>query len=171
MPPIISSWIWYRVGSRDEPSGVTGASHWVEHMLFKGTPTFPSTVLDKAISRKAAWNAMTFIDWTTFFETMPADKIDLGLRQADRVVNSLFDPEEVEVGTHGDHLRAPGAAKTSRFFKLGEEAQAAAFVHPYHHEVIGDLADLQSMQREDLFRHFRAYYVPNNAVLAIAGRF
>ena len=56
-------------------------AHRIGYMLFKGTPTFPSTVLDKAISRKAAWNAMTFIDWTTFFETMPADKIDLGSRR------------------------------------------------------------------------------------------
>lgn len=171
--PIISSWIWYRVGSRDEPSGVTGASHWVEHMLFKGTPTFPSTVLDKAISREGGfWNAMTFIDWTTFFETMPADKMDLGLRlEADRMVNSLFDPEEVE-SERTVIISERQGNENEPLFKLGEELQAAAFrVHPYHHEVIGDLADLQSMQREDLFRHFRAYYVPNNAVLAIAGDF
>ncbi|MDD2695102.1 MAG: insulinase family protein, partial [Anaerolineales bacterium] len=73
--PIVSQWIWYRVGSRDERRGTTGISHWVEHMLFKGTPSFPAKVLDKAISRDGGyWNAMTFLDWTTYFETMPADK-------------------------------------------------------------------------------------------------
>ncbi len=97
--PIISHWVWYRVGSRDETPGITGASHWVEHMQFKGTPTFPPTVLDKAISREGgAWNAFTYLDWTTYFETLPADKIDLALSlEADRTFNSLFDPTEVDL--------------------------------------------------------------------------
>ena len=171
--PIISHWIWYRVGSRDEIPGVTGASHWVEHMLFKGTPAFPSTILDKAISREGGfWNAMTFLDWTTFFETMPADKIDLGLRlEADRMINSLFDPEEVE-SERTVIISERQGNENEPLFLLGEELQAAAFrVHPYHHEVIGDLADLQSMQRDDLYQHFRTYYIPNNAVLAVAGDF
>jgi zinc protease len=79
--PLISSWVWYRVGSRDETSGRTGISHWVEHMQFKGTPHFPASSLDRDISRDGGiWNAFTFMDWTTYLETMPADKIDLGLR-------------------------------------------------------------------------------------------
>ena len=92
--PIISHWIWYRVGSRDEIPGITGISHWVEHMQFKGTEKFPAGVLDKAISRDGGvWNAFTYLDWTTYFETMPAKKIDLALRlEADRMVNSLFKP-------------------------------------------------------------------------------
>ena len=95
--PLISHWVWYRVGSRDEVPGVTGISHWVEHMQFKGTPAFPPQYLDKAISRDGGyWNAMTYIDWTTYYETMPSDKIDLALRlEADRMVNSSYDPEEV----------------------------------------------------------------------------
>ena len=95
--PLISSWLWYRVGSRDEAPGITGISHWVEHMQFKGTPDFPASVLDKAVSREGGvWNAFTYLDWTTYFETMPADRIDLALRlEADRMVNSAFDPEEV----------------------------------------------------------------------------
>ena len=96
--PIISHWVWYRVGSRDEVPGLTGISHWVEHMQFKGTPQFPAGVLDKAISREGGfWNAFTYLDWTAYFETLPADRIDLGLRlEADRMVNSLYDPQEVE---------------------------------------------------------------------------
>ena len=95
--PIISSWLWYKVGSRDEVQGRTGVSHWVEHMQFKGTPQFPASLLDKAISREGGmWNAMTYLDWTAYFETMPADKIDLALRlEADRMVNSQFDEKEV----------------------------------------------------------------------------
>src|SRR5512135_3428681 len=96
--PIISHWVWYRVGSRNEKSGATGLSHWVEHMQFKGTPTFPASVLDKAIAREGGvWNAFTHLDWTTYYETLPADKIDLALRlEADRMFNSIFDPDEVE---------------------------------------------------------------------------
>ncbi len=76
--PIISHWVWYRVGSRNEIPGTTGISHWVEHMQFKGTPKFPASILDKAISRDGGyWNAFTYLDWTTFFETLPADKIEL----------------------------------------------------------------------------------------------
>jgi len=95
--PIISHWLWYRIGSRNEVAGLTGISHWVEHMQFKGTPKYPAGVMDKAISRDGGfWNAMTSLDWTAYFETMPADKIDLALRlEADRMVNSSYDPEEV----------------------------------------------------------------------------
>src|SRR5512141_1243490 len=95
--PIISSWMWYRVGSRDEIQGRTGVSHWVEHMQFKGTEQFPANMLDKSISRMGGmWNAMTYLDWTAYYETMPADKIDLALRlEADRMANSQFRAEEV----------------------------------------------------------------------------
>jgi zinc protease len=171
--PLISNWVWYRVGSRDERTGTTGISHWSEHMQFKGTPDFPANVLDKAIAREGGyWNAFTFLDWTTYFETMPADKIDLALRlEADRMSNSIFDPEELEsertviISERQGHENEP-------LFLLGEEVQAAAFrVHPYHHEIIGDLADLRTMSREDLYNHYRTFYVPANAVLAIAGDF
>lgn len=171
--PIISSWVWYRVGSRDEIPGKTGISHWVEHMQFKGTPQFPSNVLDKAISREGGvWNAFTYLDWTTYFETMPADKIDLALSlEADRMVNSVFDPEEVNsertviISERQGHENDPS-------FQLGEAVRAAAFrVHAYHHEIIGDMADLETMTRADLYQHYRTYYVPENATMAVAGDF
>lgn len=171
--PIISQWIWYRVGSRDEIPGITGISHWVEHMQFKGTPTFPSGTLDKSISREGGfWNAMTYLDWTTYFEVMPADKIDLALRlEADRMVNSIFD-KEVVAAERTVIISERQGNENDPLFLLSEALQAAAFrVHPYHHEVIGDLADLLTIQHEDLVHHYRSYYIPNNAVLAIAGDF
>ncbi len=171
--PIISSWLWYRVGSRDEVQGRTGVSHWVEHMQFKGTPQFPANILDKSISREGgSWNAMTYFDWTAYYETMPADKIDLALRlEADRMVNSQFDENEVAsertviISEREGHENDP-------LFILGEAMQQTAFrVHPYHHEVIGDMADLHTMTRDDLYFHYRSFYVPNNAVMAVAGDF
>jgi zinc protease len=171
--PLVSSWVWYRVGSRDEVNGRTGISHWVEHMQFKGTPQFPASILDKAISREGGmWNAMTYLDWTTYFETMPADKIDLGLRlEADRMVNSAFDEKEVDSERTVVISEREGNENEPQFL-LGEAVQGAAFrVHAYHHEVIGDMADLRSMTRDDLYEHYRTYYLPNNAVMAVAGDF
>lgn len=171
--PIISHWVWYRVGSRDEIPGITGISHWVEHMQFKGTPQFPAGVLDRAVSRDGGvWNAFTYLDWTTYFETMPAEKIDLALRlESDRMINSVFDPEEV-ASERTVIISERQGSENRPLFRLGEVLQAAAFrVHPYHHEIIGDMADLESIQRDDLFDHYRKYYTPNNAVIAMSGDF
>jgi zinc protease len=171
--PIISQWIWYRIGSRDEVPGLTGASHWVEHMMFKGTPQFPLGVLDRLVSREGGYlNAFTFMDWTSFFGTLPADKIDLALQlEADRMFNSLFDPNEV-ASERTVIISERQGSENEPLFRLSEEVQSAAFrVHPYHHEIIGDLTDLYSMQREDIYRLYQTYYIPNNAVLSIAGDF
>jgi zinc protease len=171
--PIISSWLWYRVGSRDEIQGRTGVSHWVEHMQFKGTDQFPANILDKAISREGgSWNAFTYMDWTAYFETMPADKIDLALRlEADRMQNSRFLPEEV-ASERTVIISEREGSENEPLFLLGEAVQQTAFrIHPYHHEVIGDMADLRTITRDDLYNHYRTFYVPNNAVMAVAGDF
>ena len=171
--PIISVWLWYRVGSRDERPGITGISHWTEHMQFKGTARFPADVLDKAVAREGGYrNAFTFLDWTTYFETMPADKVDLALDlEADRMHNSTFAPDDVE-SERTVIISERQGNENEPLFLLGEEVQAAAFrVHSYHHEIIGDMADLLSIQRDDLYNHYRAHYVPGNATLAVAGDF
>ncbi len=171
--PIISHWVWYRVGSRNERAGLTGLSHWVEHMQFKGTPAFPASVLDKAIAREGGvWNAFTHLDWTTYYETLPADKIDLGLRlEADRMFNGLYDPAEVE-SERNVILSEREGSENEPLFRLGEAVQVEAFkTHPYGHEVIGYRDDLLKIQRDDLYQHYRAHYSPRNAFLAIAGDF
>lgn len=172
--PLISQWLWYRVGSRNEVPGLTGLSHWTEHMQFKGTPTFPAGVLDKAISRCGGmWNAMTSFDWTVYYETLPTAQIDLALDlEADRMVNSLFEPEEVE-SERTVIISERQGDENNPFFLLAEAVQKAAFPvgHPYHHEVIGEMTDLHTITRDDLYRHYRSYYTPNNAVLALAGDF
>lgn len=171
--PLISWWVLYRVGSRNERTGLTGASHWVEHMLFKGTETFPAGYLDKAIDRLGGtWNAQTFLDYTAYYETLPAEHIDLALRlEADRMVNAVFDPEEVESERTVIISERQGAENSPTFW-LGEELQALAFrVHGYHHEILGDMADLQMMTRDDLYHHYRRHYMPNNAIGVAVGDF
>ena len=171
--PLVSQWTWYRVGSRNERAGQTGVSHWVEHMQFKGTPTFPVGSLDRAVSREGGvWNAMTWLDWTAYYETIPSDRVDLALRlEADRMRNSSFAPKEV-ASERTVIISERQGYENEPTFRLSEEVQAAAFrVHSYHHEVVGDATDLITMTRDDLYGHYRTYYVPNNALVAVAGDF
>jgi zinc protease len=171
--PVASFWIWYRVGSRNEGSGTTGISHWVEHMLFKGTPAFPRGEFDKAVAREGGvFNGMTWIDFTTYFETLPADRIDLALQaEADRMTNAVFDPEEVELERTVIISERQGDENVPEFL-LGEAVQATAFqAHPYHHSVIGWQHDLETMTREQLYDYYRTHYVPSSAVVAVAGDF
>ncbi|WP_352428762.1 pitrilysin family protein [Thermoflexus sp.] len=171
--PVVTFWVWYRVGSRDEPTGLTGISHWVEHMLFKGTPTYPKGTLDRLISREGgAWNGMTWLDFTAYLETLPADRWTLAPEiEADRMTKALFHPREVEA-ERTVILSERHGAENNPLFLLAEQVQALAFqAHPYGHEVIGWPGDLQTITREDLYRHYRTYYAPNNAIAVAVGHF
>ena len=171
--PVISHWIWYRVGSRNETAGKTGLSHWAEHMQFKGTPNFPSEQLDREISRHGGhMNAFTYLDWTAFYETMPADAIDIAISmEADRMTNALYDPEEVE-SERTVIISEREGMENDPTFRLNEMIRRASFPsHPYGTEIIGETEDLRSITRDDLYRHYRTHYLPNNAVLAVAGDF
>lgn len=171
--PLISSWVWYRVGSRDEIPGITGISHWVEHMQFKGTEKFPAEEREKTIARAGgSWNAFTYLDWTTYFETMPADKIDQALEiEADRMVNSLYDPEEVESERTVIMSERQGRENRPSFWLMEATHKAAFQIHPYNHVILGDMVDLETITRDDLFQHYQKYYSPSNAVISIAGDF
>jgi zinc protease len=171
--PVTTFWIWYRVGSRNEVPGITGIAHWAEHMLFKGSEAFPKGQIDTQIARNGGvMNGLTWLDFTTFFETLPADRADLGLRiEADRMANALFDPAEVELERTVIISERQGA-ENEPVFLLGEEVQGAAFrVHPYHHETIGDLCDLERITHGDLWRHYQRYYGPDNAIAVAVGDF
>ena len=171
--PIISWWVGYRVGSRNEPTGLTGISHWVEHMMFKGTERFPAGALDREIDRAGGqWNAFTFMDYTMYFATLPADKIDITMAaEADRMTNAIFDPAETESERTVIISERQGAENQPTFW-LQEEVRGAAFrVHGYHHEIIGDETDLRSMTRDALYQHYRRHYCPANAVAVAVGAF
>lgn len=171
--PVVSFWIWYRVGSRNERPGLTGISHWVEHMQFKGTPSHPQGDFDRLVQREGGvFNGMTWLDWTAYYETLPSDRIDLALRiEADRMVNSLFDPDETESERTVIIAEREGRENQPTFL-LYEQVQALSFLaHPYHHRVIGWKEDLHAITRADLYRHYRQHYAPNNAVIVAVGDF
>ena len=171
--PVATFWVWYRVGSRNEGPGITGISHWVEHMLFKGTPTLGKGQIFREISKNGGTlNGFTWIDFTAYFETLPSDRLDLAIGiESDRMVNSIFDPEEFE-SERTVIISEREGSENHPTFHLDEEVNAAAFkVHPYGNGVIGWKCDLQSMTRDELYNHYKTYYAPNNAIVVAAGDF
>ena len=171
--PVATCWVWYRVGSRNEVPGTTGISHWVEHMLFKGTPTIGKGEMDRLVARNGGtFNGFTSYDYTAYFETLPADRIELGLQiESDRMANTLFDPAEVDSERTVILSEREGHENDPEWW-LGEAMMTATYqIHPYRNEIIGWKSDLQAMTRDELYNHYQTYYMPNNAVVVLVGDF
>jgi zinc protease len=169
--PLVSVWCWYRVGSKDEGPGVTGVSHWCEHMNFKGTKNIPRDQVKGIIEKfGGAWNGYTWIDQTTYLETASKDALDRMLFiEAERMDACLYDPADCESERTVIISELQGGENDPEQL-LDTEVTATAFkVHPYHHPTIGWLPDLPSMTRDDLYGHYRKFYVPSNATLVIVG--
>jgi zinc protease len=169
--PLASVWCWYRVGSKDERPGLTGVSHWVEHMNFKGTTNIPRDQVKGIIEQfGGSWNGYTWIDQTTYLETATRDALDRMLFiEAERMARCLYDPEDCESERTVIISELQGGENDPDQL-LDQELTAAAFkAHPYRHPTIGWLSDLQTMSRDDLYGYYRKYYIPNNATLVIVG--
>ena len=169
--PLVSVWCWYRVGSKDEPPGLTGASHWVEHMNFKGTAGISADELKEFIDRFGGfWNGYTWIDQTTYVETATKDALDQMLfMEAERMDRCLYDAEacESERTVIISELRG-GENDPDQLLDI--EVTATAFkAHPYGHPTIGWVGDLRAMSRDELYGHYRRHYTPVNATLVIVG--
>jgi len=169
--PLASVWCWYRVGSKDETAGVTGISHWVEHMNFKGTTNIPREKVKGIIEQYGGyWNGYTWIDQTTYTETATRDALDHMLFiEAERMANCLYDPIDCESERTVIISELQGGENDPDQLLDQELTAAAIQVHPYRHPTIGWLSDLQTMTREDLFGYYRRFYVPNNATLVMVG--
>ncbi len=171
--PVTTAWTFYRVGARNEVSGITGASHWVEHMMFKGTPKFGKGVIDVLTSKNGGYNnGLTDLDYTCYLFTLPSERIQLALDiLADLMANATFDADEVE-SERTVIISEREGNENNPAYQLYEEVNATAYhVHPYHQPVIGWQSDLRAMTRDDLFRHYRTYYAPNNAIVVVVGDF
>jgi len=172
--PAVTFQVWYRVGSRNEKDGKSGLAHFLEHFLFKGTPTTGPEEYSRIIAKNGGRsNAFTSNDMTVYFATMSREKISIELElEADRMVNALlgetyFEPEK-KVIQEERRLRTddnPAAA-------LGEVVNAVAYtVHPYRRPVVGWMEDLQNLTRQDLVDFYKLYYAPNNAFIVVVGDF
>jgi zinc protease len=169
--PLASVWCWYKVGSKDEGRGLTGVSHWVEHMNFKGTRNIPRDQVKGIIERfGGTWNGYTWIDQTAYLETASRDALDRMLFiEAERMSACLYEPDDCESERTVIISELKGGENDPEQL-LDIDLTAAAFrVHPYQHPTIGWLQDLERMTRDDVYGHYLKHYIPNNATLVVVG--
>ena len=170
--PLSTFQIWYRVGSRNEQPGKTGLSHFLEHMMFKGTPKYGSKAFSRIIQRNGGVdNAMTTRDYTMYFQTMASDRIGLSIDlESDRMANLIMDPKETaaerSVVMEERRMRYDDDPQNSLFENF---VAAALMTHPYRRPVIGWMTDIASLTRDDLYSHYRKFYAPDNAFIVIVG--
>jgi zinc protease len=174
--PVVTVCVLYRVGSRNEAVGHTGATHLLEHMMFKGTPDFntrKNTQVAATLQKIGAdFNATTWYDRTNYFETVPSDQLELALRlEADRMRNSLIADEDrqSEMTVVRNELER---GQNEPAMVLDESVYATAFrEHPYHHPTIGWRADVENVPTARLKLFYDTFYHPNNATLVVVGDF
>src|SRR5579862_3405528 len=171
--PIVTSMIWYRVGSRNEEMGHTGKSHFLEHMLFKGTERFKKGEIDLLTLKNGGGNnAFTSHDSTAYYFSFASDRWEVALEiEADRMVNCAFEPEEFEAEKKVviEELKT---GLDSPWGLLHQEEEAAAFkVHPYRNPIVGWLQDVERATAEAQQAYYHRYYHPNNATLVVVGDF
>ncbi|HYE91140.1 MAG TPA: pitrilysin family protein [Terriglobales bacterium] len=172
--PIVTFQTWYRVGSRNEARGHTGLAHFLEHMMFKGTPTYGRGEFARLVEQNGGQdNAFTSQDVTSYYVNVVADKIDLVIDlEADRMQNILLDAKEIDSERQVviEERRTRTEDDPSGF--LGEEVGALAFrAHPYGQPIIGWNEDLRRITPEELRAFYKTYYVPNNAIVVAVGAF
>ena len=172
--PMISLYVFYRVGSRNERPGITGVSHLFEHMMFNGSGKFKPKEFDLYLEMNGAGgNGYTNTDFTAYMETFPKAAIDTVLDlESDRMKSLLLTPENLE--------QERGIVKEERRVRtdniprgrMYEELMAASFTaHPYGWPVVGWMRDLDAIKLEEAKRYFNDYYGPNNATLVVVGDF
>jgi zinc protease len=169
--PLVSTQVLYRVGGRTESSGETGLAHFVEHMAFRATASFPDTdVVSRIYAVGGEWHGYTWIDQTTYFETVPRNQLGLVLAiQADRMARLVIPAEEIEAERKAVLTELHGYENDPSSV-LHDAVVAASFAaHPYRNNVIGWTADVEQISHAEVVDFYRRHYRPANAVLAVAG--
>lgn len=170
--PVVTLQVWYKVGARNERLGITGISHLLEHLMFRGTPKYGPGEFSKLVQAAGGMeNAFTSDDYTVYFENTASQHLDLLISlEADRMVNLTLDEagfqSERKIVMEERRLRTTDQPAAD----LWEQVSAAAYTaHPYGWPVVGWMNDLESLTLEDVKRYRQIYYAPNNAILIIAG--
>ncbi len=171
--PTVNSMIWYGVGSSDEVAGQTGSSHFLEHMLFKGTARYGKGVIDLLTMKNGGSNnAFTSYDFTAYYFSFASDRWETAIDiESDRMVHTIFDPGEFEAEKNVviEELKS---GLDQPWGKLMQEVNRVAFEqHSYRNPVIGWLADVEAATPSAMEAHYRKYYHPSNATLVLVGDF
>lgn len=168
--------VTYRVGSRNEVSGHTGATHLLEHLMFKGTEKYNrrrGTSIFQVLQRVGARvNASTWYDRTNYYELLPTEHLSLAAEvEADRMRNALISPEDL-AQERTVVLNEYDRGENDPMRKLYHSVWSTAFVaHPYHHPTIGWRSDIENVSAEQLRHYYDTYYWPNNATISVIGHF
>jgi zinc protease len=169
--PVVFAGVVYRVGSRDERPGITGISHLLEHMMFKGTEKFAKGEVAAIVERNGGdLNAFTSEDVTMYYEVFARDRWEMALTiESERMVNLRIDPAELE-SERQVVLEERTMYRDIPVVEMSEELSAAVLREsPYRWPIIGWDADIRAITRDDLVEHYRRYYAPNNATLVVVG--
>jgi len=173
--PLVAVNLWYNVGSRHEPPGRTGLAHLFEHLMFQGSAHVQGTGHITWIERVGGVvNGSTWFDRTNYYETVPAHWVELALwLEADRMATLAAALTKEKLDTQREVVKNERRWRIDNqpYGDWDERLQALLFPpdHPYHHPVIGSMADLDAATLEDAIAFFRTYYAPNNAVVTLCG--
>ncbi len=175
--PVVAVNLWYGVGSRNEPEGRTGFAHLFEHMMFQGSEHVPKNRHFELVERAGgSLNATTWFDRTNYFETLPSHHLELALwLESDRMGWMLPAMDQEKLDNQRDVVKNEKRQRYDNqpYGDWDERVQALVFPqdHPYHHTVIGSMGDIDAATLDDVASFFRTFYIPNNAVLTVAGDF
>ena len=170
--PVAVTQVWYKVGSSYEYNGITGISHQLEHMMFKGTENLAPNEFSRIIAANGGReNAFTGRDYTAYFQTMEADRLEVSFQlEAERMRKLIIDEKELikerEVVAEERRMRT----EDNPIAMTREAFNATAFVNsPYHHPIVGWMSDINHYEAEDLREWYQKWYAPNNATIVVAG--
>ncbi len=170
--PNANMYFFYKVGSRNEHPGITGLSHFFEHMMFNGAKKYGPKMFDRKMEfNGGANNAYTTENVTVYTDWFPASALETIFDlEGDRIATLSIDPKMVDSERGVVASEKSTGLENSPWNLLGEQVNAAAFVeHPYHWPVIGYETDIKNWTKEDLETYFRTYYAPNNCVAVVSG--
>ncbi len=170
--PVVSHMVWYRIGSADETPGKSGIAHFLEHLMFKGTPKYPGTAITDTVARNGGdQNAFTSTDYTAYYQNIAVDRLPLVMDiEADRMRNLILDVKEVETEREVIIEERRMRTDNSPGAQLGERLAVALWgTNHYSIPIIGWEAEMAQLTREDAFKVYHDYYAPHNAILVVAG--
>src|SRR5271154_2833374 len=170
--PNVALYFFFKVGSRNERPGITGLSHFFEHMMFNGSKNFPPGKFDEEMEKNGGNNnAYTTEDDTVYTDWFPSSALELMMNmEADRIRDLSFDPKIVESERGVVYSERRTSVDNSNFGVLMEQLRAAAYqAHPYHWPVVGWPSDIEAWTMDDLKAHFRMGYAPNNCIMVVVG--